>query len=242
MEVQNGSGAATAHTVEPRSSVGKPRQPPTLHTGPRVTNQSILHPHQVELVAKINAKIAAGGRRMAVQAPTGFGKTIVAAALTREAMAQGKRTIIVEPALSLIDQTLQRFFKEGITDVGVIQAQHPMTNWGRPVQIASVQTLKRRGIPDVDLIIIDETHRWYGLYESWMKGPHWADVPFIGLTATPWTRGLGRYYDTLIVGSTTRELINHGYLSKFRVFAPASPDLTGVRTVAGDYHEADLRA
>jgi DNA repair protein RadD len=117
-----------------------------------------------------------------------------------------------------------------------------MTNWGRPVQIASVQTLNKRGIPDTDLVIIDEAHRWYDLYETWMKGPHWADVPFIGLTATPWTRGLGRYYDTLIVGSTTRELIKDGYLSKFRVFAPASPDLTGVRTVAGDYHEGDLSA
>jgi DNA repair protein RadD len=35
-------------------------------------------------------------------------------------------------------------------------------------------------------------------------------------------------------------LIDAGYLSKFRVFAPSSPDLTGVRTVAGDYHEGDL--
>jgi superfamily II DNA or RNA helicase len=97
MEAQNGSGAATAYTVEPRSSVGKPGQPPTLHTAPRITNQSILRPHQVDLVAKINATITAGGRRMVVQAPTGFGKTIVAAALAREAMAQGKRIIIVVP-------------------------------------------------------------------------------------------------------------------------------------------------
>jgi superfamily II DNA or RNA helicase len=35
-------------------------------------------------------------------------------------------------------------------------------------------------------------------------------------------------------------LIEDKYLSPFRAFAPASPDLTGVRTIAGDYHEGDL--
>jgi hypothetical protein len=31
--------------------------------------------------------------------------------------------------------------------------------------------------------------------------------------------------ETLIIGSTTQQLIDGGYLSKFRAFAPASPDL-----------------
>src|SRR6185312_5697904 len=29
-------------------------------------------------------------------------------------------------------------------------------------------------------------------------------------------------------------------LSRFRVYAPSHPDLSSVRTVAGDYHEGDL--
>ena len=32
------------------------------------------------------------------------------------------------PALSLIDQTVEAFWAEGIRDVGVIQANHPLTN------------------------------------------------------------------------------------------------------------------
>jgi superfamily II DNA or RNA helicase len=40
--------------------------------------------------------------------------------------------------------------------------------------------------------------------------------------------------------STTRELIDQGYLSPFQVFAADHPDLSGVRTVAGDYHEGQL--
>jgi len=40
--------------------------------------------------------------------------------------------------------------------------------------------------------------------------------------------------------STTKELIEQGYLSKFKVYAADHPDLSGVKTVAGDYHEGQL--
>src|SRR6185369_14279329 len=88
--------------------------------------------------------------------------------------------------------------------------------------------------------LIDEAHRVFSFVEDWMVRDDWAAVPFIGLSATPWTKGLGRLYDRLIIAATTAELIRDGYLSQFRVFAPSHPDLTGVRTVAGDYHEGDL--
>jgi superfamily II DNA or RNA helicase len=174
-----------------------------------------------------------------VQGPTGFGKTKVAAALTMQMLSAGKRTIFTVPALSLIDQAVEMFYAEGIRDIGVIQANHILTNYARPVQIASVQTLQRRVIPPADLVLIDEAHRWFDSYGTWLS-TCWAEVPVIGLTATPWTRGLGKYFERLIIGATTHELIEAGLLSKFRVFAPASPDLTNVRTVAGDYHEGDL--
>ena len=115
-----------------------------------------------------------------------------------------------------------------------------MTDWSRPVQIASVQTLLRRPIPEADIVLIDECHRWYDFYGQWMKDPAWQSRPFIGLSATPWTRGLGQYFDDLIIAATTEELISEGHLSPFRVFVPSHPDLTAVRTVAGDYHEGDL--
>jgi DNA repair protein RadD len=66
------------------------------------------------------------------------------------------------------------------------------------------------------------------------------DVPFIGLSATPWARGLGKHYNDLIIPTTTRELIDAGYLSDFVAFAPSDPDLSDVRTVAGEFQQDDL--
>src|SRR5271154_3285423 len=65
-------------------------------------------------------------------------------------------------------------------------------------------------------------------------------ILFLGLSATPWARGLGKYYDNLIIAATTVDLIREGYLSPFVAFAPSEPDLANVRTVAGDYHEGEL--
>lgn len=199
-----------------------------------------LRPHQERAIALLRQSLLAGKRRPMLQAPTGFGKTLLAASIVDGARRKGNRILFVVPAISLVDQTVQAFYEEGLTDVGVIQGMHQMTDWSRPIQIASVQTLMRRSIPDAQVAIIDEAHRWFDFYAKWMASEEWATKPIIGLSATPWTKGIGKHYDDLIIASTTAELIEAGYLSKFRVFAPSHPDLTGVRTVAGDYYEGDL--
>lgn len=201
-----------------------------------------LRPHQVQAIEMLKRSLSHGRKRPLIQAPTGFGKTLLAAAIVEGALRKGKRLIFTVPALSLVDQTVAAFWAEGIRDVGVLQGAHEMTNPSRPVQVASVQTLARRPIPPADIVVVDEAHRWFDFYGKWMADEAWAGVPFVGLSATPWTKGLGRWYDDLIVAATTEQLIEAGYLSRFEVFAPSHPDLTGVRTVAGDYHEGDLSA
>ncbi len=199
-----------------------------------------LRPHQTLALDMLRHSLASGHRRPVMQLPTGAGKTVIAAHVVSGAQVKGNRVCFNVPAISLIDQTFERFVENGIAPklMGVIQADHPWTNPDAPIQIASIQTLARREFPDVDFVINDEAHVQFKAVQDWMAQS--VDMIFIGLTATPWSKGLGRYYDDLLKPASLVSLIHQGYLSDFRVFAPSHPDLSGVKTVAGDYHEGQL--
>lgn len=196
-----------------------------------------LRDYQHRAITQLRQSLSAGNKRPVVQSPTGSGKTLIAAAIINMARDKGKRVLFCVPALTLIDQTVDRFRQNGIFEIGVVQGQHEMTDYDQPVQVCSVQTLTRREIPKADLVIIDECHLCFKLFDDWMNREEWKRIPFIGLTATPWAKGMGApgRWDDLIIGSTLDELIQLGHLSNFRVFAPAHPDLAGIKTVAGDY-------
>ncbi len=123
----------------------------------------------------------------------------------------GGGTAFTVPAISLIGQTVDAFEREGINCVGVMQADHERTDHTQPVQVCSVATLARREKPDAALVIIDEAHLGSKSVHDWMADPAWANVPFIGLSATPWTRGLGKHFDDLIVAARTDDLIAAEY-------------------------------
>lgn len=187
-----------------------------------------------------NAKRSGRPARVILMASVGWGKTIAAAAIVRSAAAKGTRVLFIVDAISLIDQTVDVFYAEGINSIGVIQADHPMTDASKLVQIASVQTLQKRPMPPVDLIIIDEAHCQYEFINKLLRSETYAHVPVLGLSATPWSKGLGNVYSDLVRPISMQQLIDRGHLSQFRVFASSHPDLTGVKTVAGEYHEGQL--
>ena len=68
-----------------------------------------LHPHQARAIEMLRQSLAAGRRRPMLQAPTGFGKTLLAAAVVEGARRKSNRVLFVVPALSLIDQTVRMF-------------------------------------------------------------------------------------------------------------------------------------
>ena len=202
--------------------------------------RKIPRPHQEKAMTMLRESLKSGKRRPIIMAPTGFGKTVLACMIVEGAILKGNRVLFIVPALSLVDQTVMAFYDELIEDVGVIQGNHHMTDYSKPVQVASIQTLARRGMPPADVVVVDECHISFKFMEDILVHPDWKDVPFIGLSASPWTKGLGKYWDDLIIAETTQGLIDKGFLSPFRAYAPSHPDLTKVKTVAGDYHEGQL--
>lgn len=203
---------------------------------PRVS----LHDYQREAINRLRSSLAGGKKHPMLAAPTGAGKTVISGSIVDSALAKGKRVAFAVPALSLVDQTCTAFERYGIPadDIGVMQATHWRRAPHRPVQVCSLQTLDRRGFPEVDLVLVDEAHEVHRSVIRWMKEA--PQTVFIGLSATPWAKGLGKLYDDLITVATTQQLIDWGYLSPFRVFAPETPDLSCVRVKAGEFDKGQL--
>ena len=143
--------------------------------------------------------------------------------------------------------------------------------WGQPHEVESaphgsllgkkppkdLNDRLRRIAPTVTLWITDEAHHLGavgGKRNKWMKAVDlFGRAKGLGVTATPCRAdgaGLGRHhdgvFDEMVVGPTMRDLINDGYLTEYRIFAPPS-DLSGrmgavkVSKSTGDFNSNDLR-
>lgn len=198
-----------------------------------------LRPYQQQMIADIRATVAQGVKRMVVQLPTGGGKTLCSAAIATGALQKGNRVAFTVPRIALVDQTVEEFWKEDIRDIGVLQASHSMTDWSKPIQVCSIQTVERKDqFPEAKVVIFDEIHEFRDGHKRWMDAC--PDTIFIALSATPWRKGLGNYFQTLIVAATMSDLMNQGYLTRYRAYGPNNPDLSGIRTNGDDYAESQL--
>ncbi len=180
----------------------------------------------------LRAGLAAGHKRQILAAPTGSGKTYMAMRLISEALAKGRRALFVADRITLIDQTSKTASQYGLDDHGVIQAQHWRSFPHRPLQIASTQTLARRQWPIADVIVIDECHTQYS---SWTDHVSSCDTPVIGLSATPFSKGLGKIFSNVVNAETLGNLTEAGILKRLRVVTAHRPDMTGVAKVAGEW-------
>ena len=176
--------------------------------------------------------IAALPRRPLLVAPTGSGKTVMATMLVES---HGQRTLWLAHRKELIDQAAAELRELGMP-VGVIMAGYapfPMAK----IQVASVATLVNRPLPPADLVVIDEAHHATAdTYQRILEG--YPDAAVIGLTATPFRldgRALGDIFGEIVVAAYTEELCDAGYLHAPKVYASKSPDLRGLKVLAGDY-------
>lgn len=199
---------------------------------------SRLREYQKQAIRDMRELARAGARNILICAPTGAGKTEIAACLADLNRQKGKRSAFVVDRKSLIKQTSDAFDEHGI-EHGVVQASHWRFRPSLPTQVCSVQTIQRRAWPDADLIIVDEAHALSEVVKARIA-PRTTQT--LGLSATPFTKALGRYYDKIVNVTTTNKLIEQGFLSKYRIFACAEPDMAGVKVVAGEFERKETES
>ena len=199
-----------------------------------------LRPYQKTAIERIRAAYRDGYRAPLLVLPTGGGKTVVFNYIAEQTSAKNKRVLILVHRVELLRQTIDKL----PVPCGIISPEFTPDN-EKNIQVASVQTLVRRlnrPMYAPDLIIIDEAH--HTTAGSWKKIlDAYPNAHRLGVTATPCRAdgdGLQDYFDVLVEGSNTAELIDAGYLAKPRIFMGKQHiDLSRIATKGGDYNPAE---
>ena len=192
-----------------------------------------LRPHQQEVVDQLKEGFKNGHIRQLLYASTGFGKTEVAMEIMRRVSEGYKKAAMIVDRIVLCDQTSARLSKYGI-EHGVMQSGHWRYRPEERIQVCSAQTLERRkSFPDIDLVIIDECHIMRKKTVEFLKEN--PQIRVIGLTATPFTKGLGDIYTHVVGATPTGDLVEKGWLVPLKVFVAKEIDMTGAKKVAGEW-------
>lgn len=191
-----------------------------------------LRPHQQEVVDQLKEGFKNGHTRQLLYASTGFGKTEVAMEIMKRVAESYKKVAMIVDRIVLCDQTSLRLSKYGI-EHGVMQAGHWRERPYERIQVCSAQTLERRNFPDIDLVIIDECHIMRKATIKFLREN--PQIKVIGLTATPFTKGLGDFYTHVVGATPTGDLVEKGWLVPLKVFVAKEIDMTGVKKVAGEW-------
>lgn len=193
-----------------------------------------------QATAEEKRNIAERAVRIIFAAPCSWGKTNVAAHMFTTATSKGLRCMFTVPRLTLVEQAYDDFKSDGLTSLGIIQGNHPLTNPYAAVQIASVLTLLNRDIPRPDFVIIDEAHLQFKGLNELLDSDEWKDVIVIGLTGTPGARGMAKHWHRLVIPATLKQQMEARLMSAYEAYAPADqyePDMSSVSIVAGEFNE-----
>jgi len=174
--------------------------------------------HQGEAVERV-LRVLSSNNPTVLVAPTGAGKTVMAAAIA----GHFGRVLWVAHRIELINQ-----------------AEAEVAN---NVQVMSILSALRRGPKRIDLLIIDEAHRGMAsTYRALID--KYRNVPILGLTATPQRtdgQGLCDIFSEIVQCSNVKELVESGYLVPYRAFeAPdeALRQIEKVRKRRGDFEQS----
>ncbi len=196
-----------------------------------------LRQYQEKAIQQLREGFAAGHRSQLLYMGTGAGKTEAAIAMLDAAKKKGSKAAMILDRIILCDQTSRRLDKYKI-DHGVMQAGHWRYRPYENIQVCSAQTLEKRGsFPGLDLLVIDECHAQRKQTIDFIKNnPH---VRVVGLSASPFTKGLANVYSNVVSPITTKQLVEQGSLVPLRVFISKEIDMTGAKKLAGEWSQAE---
>ena len=179
-----------------------------------------------------------------LQSATGSGKTQMGTHAVKAAAEKGNTVLWMAHRRELLESTANTFTSAGIPHSLLMAGAHH--NPRLRATIASVGTLVNRigGMQPPKLLVIDEGHHsnaaGYANIIRWAKR---GGSRILCLTATPWRlsgEGLDEYYQHMVLGPPVSWLIENNFLSDYRAYAPSTPDLSGVHTIAGDFVKGEI--
>lgn len=209
---------------------------------------SRLRPYQQRIALDTFNAWNAGHRNVLVRAPTGSGKTVIVGHMVRAA---ARPTVVIAHRGELVTQLATALARERIShriigpstlqrqcqSVQVAEMGQHWVDPGSRVGVAGIDTLVKRDTSqdswfrEVSLWAGDECHHFLQS-NKWGRGvtlfPN-SNILGLGYTATPGRadgKGLGfdshGLFHHMVEGPGERDLIDAGYLTDYRIFAPPS--------------------
>lgn len=184
-----------------------------------------LRPYQADLVNQVKQAYREGFKAPCVVLGCGGGKSVIVADMAKKTTDNGNRVLFLVHRQELVDQIKATFEWWGVN-----------MNLCR---VGMVQTICRRTakIHPPALIITDENH--HSLANSYKKiYEAFPNARRVGVTATPIRLnggGLGDVNDKLVIGVSTKWLIENEFLAPYDYYAPTVADLTGLHVQRGEF-------
>jgi len=209
-----------------------------------------LREYQLSLVEAVRHEVAKGKKRILMVLPTGGGKSFIIGDIANKAIEKGNKVLALMHRRQLVTQLTGFLEKSGVSPAMIMSGEE--SDLSSYAQVATCQTYLRRlklhpieenhwFIP-AEVVFIDEAHHALSkTYQKILK--NYEEKIVIGVTATPVLSsgvGMGEYFDSLVSLTTVQDLIDEGHLVPSECYGPSEPDLSKLKTVAGDYEKKGL--
>lgn len=198
-----------------------------------------LRPYQEETKTEIRKLFSKGVKRVLMCKPTGSGKTVTFANIARQSVMNGFVVMVLVDRKELLSQARDKLIDYGLNP-SLITANRTARR-GANCYVATVQTLIRRPLPDLGLLIIDEAHKQ--IFDKILLKPEYENTLVIGATATPKRSGrmrqLSDLYEEMIETVSITDLIAQGFLVPAITYG-AKVDNSKIDVKRGDYDVQQL--